>query len=100
MNVKEIREWVTCVGTILVLPALAWAWFTIQQSIEIKNAALRQAITETYETQSAHAVDMHMLTDWTKTIQQGQTEQKLAIQHLTDVISIRRPDGVPRQSNQ
>lgn len=87
MNLKEIREWVTCGGTVIMIPLAAWAWLTIQQSTDLKVAALRQNVTDTFETQTAHSTDMKTLSEWTRSIAQGQTEQKLAIQHLTDVLA-------------
>ena len=50
-------------------------------------AALKQTITENYETQTAHAQDMQKIGDWTQKIQAAQNAQNLSIQHLTDVIS-------------
>ncbi len=62
-------------------------------------AGLKQAITESYETQAAHKGDMDAMTTWNKTLAQGQrdlsdkvdrnnVEQRLAIQHLGDMISV------------
>lgn len=60
-------------------------------------STLKQAITESFETQSAHSKDMDAMTVWNKTLSQGQrdlsdkvdknnVEQRLAIQHVSDKI--------------
>ena len=60
-------------------------------------SALKQAITETYETQAAHKTDMDVLTAQSRNLWQGQrdladkvdknnVEQRLSIQHLGDLI--------------
>lgn len=60
-------------------------------------SSLKQAITETYETQAAHGHDMETMSTWNKALAQGQrdlsdkvdknnVEQRLAIQHVSDKI--------------
>lgn len=67
-------------------------------------AALKQAITEQYETQAAHKTDMNSMTEWNKTISQSQrdlsdkvdknnVEQRLAIQHVSDKIESLKPSN-------
>lgn len=58
-------------------------------------AGLKQSITENYETRSDHAADTAKISEWNKSLAQGQkdlaakvdlnnVEQRLAIQHLGD----------------
>jgi hypothetical protein len=72
---------------------------TITAHSDAAVAALKQSITENYETASAHKTDMDALTVVNKTLWQGQrdlsdkvdknnVEQRLAIQHLGDMIQI------------
>lgn len=92
---KELREWANFIFTSIAAAAIVYLNLRFDnQRLEIESGAAK-----TYETQDAHAADMRTLTEWTKNIQQGQTDQKLAIQHLTDVLASRRGDGVPRNQN-
>ena len=50
-------------------------------------ATLKQSITETYETQTAHSSDMDKIQQWNKQLSQGQSELKLSMQHITDMQS-------------
>lgn len=91
---KELREWANFAATVLGAAAIVYLNLRFDNmKLEIESAA-----DKTYETQAAHTKDMLQLTEWTKNIQQGQTEQKLSIQHLTDVLAVRRGDGTPRQN--
>ena len=58
-------------------------------------AVLKQSITEQYETQASHKIDIDSMSAWNKTLSQGQrdlsdkvdknnVEQRLAIQHVED----------------
>lgn len=72
---------------------------TITAHSDANVAALKQSITEQYETQGSHKADMDALTVVNKTLWQGQrdlsdkvdknnVEQRLAIQHLGDMIQV------------
>jgi hypothetical protein len=50
-------------------------------------AGLKQAITENFETQAAHAADIAKISNWTQKLQDGQNDEKQAVLHLSDVIS-------------
>ena len=92
---KELREWGNFIFTTIGLAAIVYLNLRCaNQRLEIEAAA-----DKVYETQTAHSRDMLQLTEWTKNIQQGQTDQKLAIQHLTDVMAVRNA-GTPKQQNQ
>lgn len=96
------RETLNLVFTILSPAILALACYAFNTKLDMQHsdltahtdaavASLKQSITETYETQNAHAADMQKISDWTKSLQAGQTDQKLVLQHLTDVVSRNQP---------
>ena len=68
---------------------------TITAHSDSNVAALKQTMTESYETQAAHKLDIDAMTSWNKTMALGQqnlsdkfdknnVETRLAIQHLGD----------------
>jgi hypothetical protein len=70
---------------------------TLTAHSDANVATLKQAITESYETQIAHSKDMDAMSVWNKALAQGQhdlsdkvdknnVEQRLAIQHVSDKI--------------
>ena len=71
---------------------------TITAHSDANVAALKQSITESYETQAAHKSDIESMAAWNKTLAAGQQsladkvdknniEERLAIQSVSDKIS-------------
>jgi len=77
-SIRDIRDWLNSIGTLLLFPLLAWGWFTIKQSQQIS--------LEPYETRIEHSADMSKISDWTKKLQDGQSEIQLQIQHIDDTM--------------
>jgi len=93
---KELREWANLILTIVAVFFAGYLNLRFSnQKLEIEAAA-----SQRYETREGHDADMHQLTDWNRKLSEGQQDQKLAIQHLTDVMAVRRGDGTPRNPTQ
>ncbi len=106
MNENMKFEKLNLAVTILtpIVAALIGGWLTlkiqnssqeVQAHSDANLAALKQSITESFETQAAHAADVTSLKQWNQTVsqnvkdlsttvQQNNVEQRLAIQHLGD----------------
>jgi len=121
MNMKpETRDNINLVVTVLafLLIPIGGAYLTAKMDAQtaVVNAhsdanvaALRQSITENYETAAAHKTDMDGITSANKSLWQGQRdlsdkvdknniEQRLAIQHLGDVIQTSQKNSLSQNN--
>jgi hypothetical protein len=91
-----IVTWAQFLTPFVVAAGVGWMHFEIAGAnahSDAKIADLKQTITETYETQSAHAADISSVKTWVKDIQanqaalgQSQNDLKVGMQHLTDMV--------------